>query len=235
VKQVVIAGSTGEVGKRLVSRACANPELIVHALVRREGAWAANGAVHEIVFDYEDPGAYAALFREVPCDALLIALGTTTGKAGVAGLERVDRDYPLFLIDALQRAHPHAQVGFCSSVGADRPRGHYLLAKAAVERGLQASSLATAIARPSLLISDRGEFRPLEVLALPLLKLGFGVLKRLRPRSSFVWKYAPVHAAQVAACLLTATLRLENSQHVLLEGAKLHGSAPTATSPSPPV
>lgn len=77
-KHIVVAGSTGEVGKHLVRFAAASTDLVVHALVRREGEWQSNPAVDEIVFDYEDNAAYDALFRDVPCDALLIVLGTTT-------------------------------------------------------------------------------------------------------------------------------------------------------------
>ena len=97
-RHVVVAGSTGEVGKRLVRLASGRPDLVVHALVRRKGTWHGDPAVDEIVFDYEDNAAYSVLFCDVPCDALLIALGTTTAKAGVKGLMRVDSDYPLFLI-----------------------------------------------------------------------------------------------------------------------------------------
>jgi uncharacterized protein YbjT (DUF2867 family) len=222
-KHIVIAGSTGEVGRHLVRRASMTPNYVVHALVRREGSWQENAAVHEIVFDYQNPDAYQKLFLDVPCDALLIALGTTTGKAGVEGLNRVDRDYPLLLINALQNVHPDARVGFCSSVGADQPRGHYLKAKWAVEQTLQASSLATAIARPSLLISDRKEFRTAEVIALPVLGIIFGVFKRLIPGAGFVWKYAPVRAEDVAARLLDGTLELKNSEHIVLQGKNLHG------------
>jgi len=220
-RHIIVAGSTGEVGKHLVRLAAARPDLVVHALVRRKGAWHDNTAVDEIVFDYEDPAAYNALFRDVPCDVLLIALGTTTAKAGVEGLIRVDRDYPLFLIEALKQAHPQASVGLCSAVGADHPRGHYLKAKAAVEQRLQSSGLASVIARPSFLISDRKEFRPLERIALPLFKTAFGALKKLMPHSKSVWKYAPVRADEVADRLFAATLEVEQSRRVLLEGNDL--------------
>lgn len=223
-KHIIVAGSTGEVGRHLVRLASARTDLVVHALVRREGAWHGDPVVDEIVFDYEDNAAYDALFRDVPCDALFIALGTTTGKAGVEGLIRVDRDYPLLLIDALEQARPHAHVGLCSAAGADHPRGHYLKAKAAVEQRLQVSSLATVIARPSFLISDRKEFRLLEWISLPLFNSAFGVLKKLLPHWSFVWKYAPVRADDVADTLLAATLDETAPQHILLEGKRLYSA-----------
>lgn len=221
-KHIVVAGSTGEVGKHLVKLASACPDLVVHTLVRRKGAWQGDPAVHEIVFDYEDSAEYAALFRDIPCDVLLIALGTTTSKSGVEGLLRVDRDYPLLLIKALEQSHPHAHVGLCSSAGADNPRGHYLKAKADVERHLQSSKLATTIVRPSFLISERKEFRPLEKFGLPLFHLIFGALKLLTPTSEFVWKYAPVRTDEVAETLLMGSLDLAPSEHRVLQGIDLH-------------
>ena len=220
-KHIVVAGSTGEVGKHLVRLASAKQDLVVHALVRRKGSWQETSTVHEIAFDYEDLSAYDVLFRDVPCDALFIALGTTTGKAGAAGLTRVDRDYPLFLINALEKARPNAQIGFCSSVGADRPRGNYLEAKFAVEQRLQASSLPTAVVRPSVLISDRKDFRPAEVFTLPLLRIVSSILKLFVPGSNIAWKYAPVRVDEVAACLLASTLKLQANQHLVLEGRSL--------------
>jgi len=221
-KHIVVAGATGEVGKLLVRQASACADLVVYALVRRKGVWQGEPSVHEIAFDYEDSAAYAALFREIPCDVLFIALGTTTAKAGIDGLLRVDRDYPLLLIKALEQSHPGAYVGLCSSAGADNPRGHYLKAKADVERYLQSSKLATAIVRPSFLISERKEFRPLEKFGLPLFNFVFGALKRLMPKSNFVWTYAPISTSEVAECLFAKTLDLAPSEHRILQGKDLY-------------
>lgn len=221
-RHLIVAGATGEVGRRLVLLAAAKPDLIVHALVRRKRPWMLASDVHEIVFDYEDSNAYKSLFRDTPCDVLLIALGTTTAKSGADGLMRVDRDYPISLLGALEQACPHARVGFCSSVGADRPRGHYLKAKFDVEQRLLLSSLATVIARPSFLISTRLEFRPLENIGLPIFRALFGLLKTLMPNAQFVWKYAPIHVATVAERLLEETLRTNSPQHFFLEGKTLH-------------
>ena len=221
ITHIVVAGSTGEVGRSLVQNSLLLPSVAVHALTRRPGAWDDTPRVDEVVFDFDAPEAYDALFRRIPCDVLLIALGTTTGKTGKRGLLRVDRDYPLQLIAALERLRPEAKVGFCSSVVADRPRGNYLMAKHAVEARLQSSRLASAIARPSLLISQRSEFRLMEKLSLPLMQAAFAVLKKLRPSSQVVWKYAPISVENVAEQLLAATFRLVPSQHIVLEGKAL--------------
>jgi uncharacterized protein YbjT (DUF2867 family) len=222
-QHVVIAGGTGEVGKQLLALMADRPDLSVRALVRRPGSTLVSPNILEVPFDYEDASAYGSLFAP-PCDLLLIALGTTRAKAGSdEAFLRVDRDYPLRLISALAATHPDARVGLVSSVGADRARGLYLGAKAAVEEELATQRLAHVIARPSFLRSDRSEFRLLEVainrLITPIwLALGRGLF----PRSRGWWRWAPVHVREVAAALLEAALALEPGQRRLLEGPDLH-------------
>ena len=222
-RHVVIAGGTGEVGKQLLALLATRTELSVRALVRRPGSTLVSPHIEEVPFDYENAAAYITAFQS-PCDLLIIALGTTRAKAGSdEAFLRVDRDYPMRLISALATLHPEAGVGLVSSVGADRGKGLYLGAKAAVESELSASGLAHVIARPSFLRSNRPEFRPLEVvinrLIAPLwLALGRGLF----PRSRGWWRWAPVDVREVATALLGAALALEPGQRRILEGLDLH-------------
>ncbi len=222
-RHVVIAGGTGEVGRQLLALMADQPDLSVRALVRRPGSTVASPNIQEVPFDYEDATAYGPLFSP-PCDLLLIALGTTRAKAGSdEAFLRVDRDYPLRLISALAATHPGARVGLVSSVGADKARGLYLGAKAAVEEELKAQRLTHAIARPSFLRSDRAEFRPLEVAINGLIApIWLALGRSLFPRSRGWWRWAPVHVREVAAALLEAALALEPGQWRILEGPDLH-------------
>jgi len=222
-RHVMIAGGTGAVGGRLLALLAEDATVEVRALTRGSGLCTTSPNIHPLPFDYEDEGAYQRLFAD-PCDVLLIALGTTRSKAGSdAAFLRVDRDYPIRLIRALAGANPSARVGLVSSVGADRPRGLYLGAKAAVEAALQDSGLAHAIARPSMLRSDRSEFRLMEVGVDRLLSPGFLALgRRLYPRSRAWWRWAPVHVREVAAALLAATLNLKPGARRILESLDLH-------------
>ncbi len=222
-QRVVIAGGTGEVGQRLLALMAGQDGLQVRVLTRRAGLPVAAPNLVAMPFDFEDAAACGRLFAE-PCDLLLIALGTTRAKAGSdAAFLRVDRDYPSQLIQTLAAAWPSARVGLVSSVGADRPRGLYLGAKAAVETALGQSGLAHAIARPSMLRSERREFRLMEVVVDRLLSPAILALGRgLFPRSRGWWRWAPVHVREVAAALLAATLVLEPGEHCVLEGLDLH-------------
>jgi uncharacterized protein YbjT (DUF2867 family) len=222
-QHVVIAGGTGEVGRQLLALLAHKEDLRVQVLTRRPDLPVQAANLMALPFDYDDTAAYGRLFQE-PCDLLLIALGTTRAKAGSdEAFLRVDRDYPIQLIQALAAAWPAARVGLVSSVGAERPRGLYLGAKAAVEAILAQRGLAHAIARPSMLRSNRTEFRLMEVVVDRLLSpaiLGLG-------RGSFShsrgwWRWAPVHVREVAKTLLAATLALKPGQRIILEGLDLH-------------
>lgn len=222
-QRVVIAGGTGEVGQRLLALMAGNEALQVRVLTRRPGLPLQASNITPLPFDYEDATAYGRLFQ-APCDLLFIALGTTRAKAGSdAAFLRVDRDYPIQLIQALAVAWPSARVGLVSSVGADKQRGLYLGAKAAVEAALRDSGLAHAIARPSMLRSERAEFRLGEVAVDRLLSPAILALGRgLFPRNRAWWRWAPVHVREVAASLLAATLMLEPGERCILEGVDLH-------------
>src|SRR6185312_8916706 len=150
--RVVIAGGSGQVGLRLLAGLGARAECEVAVLTRRPGLPVEAPNLRAVPFDYEDDAAYGRLF-ETPCDLLFIALGTTLRQAGgAAGLIKVDHDYPVRLIQALAAANPAAKVGLVSAVGADgHAIGAYMRAKRDLERTLQASGLAHAIARPSFL------------------------------------------------------------------------------------
>ncbi len=229
VRDVVVAGGTGEVGRQLLARLATMPDLRVRALVRRPGLPISAPNLEE---EHLDLGDEAACRRTLagPCDLLLIAVGTTRAKAGSAeAFLAVDRDLPLRLVRALAEAHPGARVGLVSSVGADRPRGLYLQAKAEVEGALAAAGLAHVVARPSFLVSGRREFRWAERLVLGLLAPGWLALGRaLFPRNRGWWRWAPVHVREVAESLLTAALALQPGERRILEGPDLHpGPVPT--------
>lgn len=218
--RVVVAGGSGQVGRRLLAGLAARADCEVAILTRQAGFPMAAPSLRAVPFDYEDPRSYPALF-EKPCDILFIALGTTLKQAGGAvGLLKVDRDYPIQLIKALARANPGAKVGLVSAVGADgRAVGAYMRAKRDLEAALVASGLACAIARPSFLLRDDSAGRPVEWLVNRVLSkpwIGLGNLAFSRARR--FWKWAPVTPGAVAAALLEATFTLGPGDRRVLEG-----------------
>ena len=205
MKHVVIAGATGLVGCELIRQLHARPEIAFTALVRRAGVLTAlSDRVKEVVFDYEDPASYERLGREIPCDVLLCALGSTRKKAGSReAFRKVDFGLPLALLRRAAALDTRPVFGLVSAAGAGHPRGFYLRTKAEVEKALLDSGLPYVIVRPSLLLGDRPELRLGERLATVLVAKPFLALaKTFAPHSGLIWKYAPIEGAKVAEALI---------------------------------
>lgn len=226
LKRVVIVGATGLIGRELVRQLHERPEIAFTALVRREGVLRnLSDRVEEVVFDFEDPASYARLGTEIPCDALLCALGTTLKKAGSqAAFRKVDLEMPKAFIQRVAELEPRPVFGLVSAAGAGHPRGFYLETKAELEKALLDSGLPYVIVRPSLLMGEREEFRLGEKLALALLAKPFLALARtFAPHSPLVWKYAPIEGAKVAEALLRFCIdEPQQQQGRVVSGIALH-------------
>jgi uncharacterized protein YbjT (DUF2867 family) len=220
-RQVVVAGGTGLVGREALRQLAARLDVEATALVRRPGA-GLPGGVRERVFDYEQEASYEALGGEVPCDALLCCLGTTRKKAGSdEAFRRVDRDYPIRLLERLKTLPGRPVFGLVSSVGADRGAGLYLRTKAEVEEAVRASGLPYVIVRPSLLVGEREESRPGERLGLAVSVPLFKALQTFAT-GELVARYAPIEGTRVAAALIRGALD-EREPALILEGKRLLG------------
>jgi uncharacterized protein YbjT (DUF2867 family) len=188
----VVAGATGLVGRALVRQLAADRTWReVRALTRRDlPAEMAGPTVVPIRIDYArlDPSPPWAAADHVFC-----ALGTTRRQAGSAeAFRRVDLDYPVALgRAALARGARHFLL--VSAVGASpNSRFFYNRVKGEVEAAISALGFhSVTIARPSLLLGNRGTFRWAEQVG----KLA-GLLAPPR--------YRPVAAGRVAAALIAA-------------------------------
>jgi uncharacterized protein YbjT (DUF2867 family) len=142
-------------------------------------------------------------------NAIICALGTTIRQAGSRErFRRVDLEYPLAVARlGLQRGARHFLL--VSSLGASaRSRVFYTRVKGELEDALLAMPYpAITIARPSLLLGQRAEFR-----------LGEEVARRLAPLVP--GPYKPVPAAAVAAALVRAA-REDRPGHRIIESAEI--------------
>jgi uncharacterized protein YbjT (DUF2867 family) len=148
------------------------------------------GTAESHVVDFDDLAAHAALFR---VDQILCALGTTIRQAGSQDRFRIiDYQYPLEAA-RLGLAQGATHYLLVSALGANaRSRVFYNRVKGELESALLALPYrSVTIARPSLLLGPRAEFRTGEQIAK---RLAF-----LVPA-----KYKPVDAHAVAAALVRA-------------------------------
>ena len=205
---LLIVGATGLVGRECVRRALGDPAFArVVVLTRRPFEMMPRPpALDAHVVDFERLDAHAPLFA---VDAIICALGTTIRQAGSrARFRRVDLEYPLAVARiGLERGARHFLL--VSSLGADaRSRVFYSRVKGEVEDALLAMPYrAVTIARPSLLLGERAEFR-----------LGEEIAKRLAPLIPRAYK--PVPATAVAAALVRAA-REDRPGHRIIESAEI--------------
>jgi uncharacterized protein YbjT (DUF2867 family) len=202
----LVAGATGLVGSALLRRlAAAEAFSRVVPLVRRPLA-EASAKIAPRVVDF-------ALLDDLPAleatDAFC-ALGTTIAKAGSQdAFRRVDHDAVLAFARCARRSGAERFL-LVSSVGADaRAPGFYLRVKGEVEQAVARIGFpALLIVRPSLLLGDRSESRPLETAARTFAPV-FNVVLR-GPLS----RYAAVPAETVAAALVAGALEAPDGVHI---------------------
>lgn len=111
------------------------------------------------------PAAMEATMARVRPTHVFSLLGTTKKRMKREGGDYDAIDYGLtaLLIDALAAAAVPARFVYLSSIGVTPDtQNAYLKARAKVEAKLQASALPWIIARPSIIVGDRDEERPLE-------------------------------------------------------------------------
>lgn len=194
MNHVVIAGATGLIGNELLLQLTQQRCQAVTALVRRAIDLPHPHQSH-VLIDFSAPLLPPPKSEQ---DTVICALGTTIKKAGSKAAFR-SVDYAMVVdLAKVAKAEGYQTFAVVSSLGAQKPGSNfYLQTKFDMEQALQALDFKTlVIARPSLLLGDRAEFRAgekvAEVVTSVLRPLFIGKLKH----------YQPVAAATVAKALI---------------------------------
>jgi uncharacterized protein YbjT (DUF2867 family) len=209
---LLLAGATGLVGRaclELLTRRDAPESLRV--LTRRPIAPSGEIRFEQCIEDFERLGTHPEWFE---VDTVICALGTTMRKAqSAAAFRRVDFDYPLRIAN-LARSHGARHFLLVSAMGADAQSGNfYYRVKGELEEALLRLDFpALTIARPSLLLGKRDEWRWGE-------EIGKRIGWLLPPR----WR--PVPAEAVARALVRAARSKEVGIR-MLENAALRTDMP---------
>jgi uncharacterized protein YbjT (DUF2867 family) len=208
-KIILLAGATGLVGGeclRLLSSDNTIKE--IRAIVRRPlPSELLLPKVSEHIIDFDKLEATPDTFK---VDQVFCALGTTIRKAGTQeAFRRVDFDYPLMIARlALDQGARHFLL--VSALGANiSSRVFYNRVKGELEEAIiKLGYRSVTIARPSLLLGERSEFRMGEELGKRLSWL-------------FPKKCQPIQAAQVASALVNSSC-VDSSGIRILENRDLH-------------
>jgi uncharacterized protein YbjT (DUF2867 family) len=199
MKNVVIAGATGLVGRACVDLLLAEPDVrAVHALVRCK-----TGRRHLKYLDHLVDWRKLENGRVVGkngLDAALCCLGTTLRDAGSqAAFRQVDHDFVVAFAH-FAKARGADTFVLVSAMGADpQSRVFYNRVKGDVESSVKALGFRSlTILRPSFLEGDRGDHKRVGEW------LGIRAAKALGPLVPM--RYRPVDARKVALAMLAAAL-----------------------------
>jgi uncharacterized protein YbjT (DUF2867 family) len=184
MRTAVLLGATGLTGRHLLRLLAADARWGRVVTVGRRSMEAVSARHAHHVVDFDHLADHADVLRG---DDVFCALGSTIKEAGSeAAFRRVDLDYP-FRAAQLARSEGATQFLLVSALGADaRSRIFYNRTKGEAERAVSEAGFASVgVFRPSLLVGDRREARPKEVVmrvALAVLRpLLVGPLKKYRP------------------------------------------------------
>ncbi len=202
----LIAGATGLVGSHTLKLLLDSPKVHQVVSVARKSL-TPHPKLKQVVI------TFGALDNEQlpPCDVALCALGTTIKAAGSQkAFITVDHHYVLAFARAAKRAGVRKFV-LVSALGADEDsRVFYSRIKGETERDIKALAFkSVVILRPSLLIGERKQSRPLEktaILLAPIFQqLLVGPLKQ----------YTPVRANRVAEVMVALALEAKTGVFTL--------------------
>jgi uncharacterized protein YbjT (DUF2867 family) len=193
----LLAGASGLVGGHCLRLLLAEPAYGRVIALGRRALPVQHAKLEQKLVDFAHIADLVPRVDDVYC-----CLGTTIKKAGSqAAFRRVDHDYVVALAQAAKQAGARRFL-LVSALGANlRSRIFYSRVKGEVERDVSAVPFAAVhIFRPSLLLGERAESRPLERLVFPLFKALTPVLAGpLRP-------YRAIAAETVARAMIRAAL-----------------------------
>lgn len=196
MKTALILGASGLVGKEVLKQALEDPIYSKIKILVRTPLEIEHPKLQELVIDFRKLEQYE---NEFAVDHVYCCLGTTIKKAKTKEKFRlVDYEYPLLAARLSKGKAEKFLVITAQGANPDSPF-FYNKVKGELERDLIALNLNNLIIfRPSLLLGDRKEERPMERIAGNLLKvinpLFMGPLK----------KYAAIKASYVAECMISS-------------------------------
>jgi len=197
MKNALVFGASGLVGSLLLHDLLADPRYGRVTIVVRKDPGIAHPRLEVVVADLD---TLPAVGPRLVADDVFIAIGTTQAKTpDRAQYHRIDHDYPV-LAARLAKANGASMVCLVSAVGADPASNvFYLRVKGEAERDVIALGYAcTHVFRPSLLLGERAERRPLEKAFMAV----FPALGVLLPGRLSI--YRAIAAADVARAMHAA-------------------------------
>ena len=165
MKKAVVFGASGFVGSHILDELLNNPDYGQVTVVVRKNLEIHHPKLKMVTGDYN---SLRSLKESMVADEIFIALGTTKKNTpDEKEYYKVDHDYPV-LAAKIAKENGAGSVFVVSSIGANTNSNvFYIRTKGEMERDIIALDFEhTNIFRPSMLLGDRKENRPLEKIFL---------------------------------------------------------------------
>ncbi|MCC9062817.1 oxidoreductase [Flavobacterium piscisymbiosum] len=208
MKKAIVYGASGLVGSYILETLLNNANYEQVIIVVRAALNIQHTKLKTIIGDYN---SLTEVVKGIPVDEVFIALGTTQKKTPDKKLYyQIDHDYPV-LAAKLAKENGAKAVFLVSAIGANAKSSiFYTKMKGETEQDIINLNLDhTHIFRPSMILGDRKESRPLE-------KVFIGIFKLINPLfMGGMNKYKGIEAAHIAKAMVNSASQLNEKVKIL--------------------
>ncbi|OXB24635.1 epimerase [Flavobacterium tructae] len=208
MKKAIVYGASGLVGSFILENLLNNATYEQVIIVVRRGLNIQHPKLKMLIGDFN---SLSKVIKGIQVDEVFIALGTTQKKTPDKKLYyQIDHDYPI-LAAKVAKENGAKAVFLVSALGANAKSSiFYTKLKGETEQGIISLNLEhTYIFRPSMILGDRKESRPME-------KVFIGIFKLINPL--FVGglnKYRGIEAEDIAKAMVKSAEQLDQKVKIL--------------------
>ena len=208
MKKAIVYGASGLVGSYILENLLNNATYEQVIIVVRRDLNIQHPKLKTLIGDFN---SLSKVIKDIQVDEVFIALGTTQKKTPDKKLYyQIDHDYPI-LAAKLAKENGAKAVFLVSALGANAKSSiFYTKLKGETEQGIISLNLEhTNIFRPSMILGDRKESRPME-------KVFIGIFKWINPIfMGSLSKYKGIEAEDIAKAMVKSAERLDQKVKIL--------------------
>jgi uncharacterized protein YbjT (DUF2867 family) len=208
MKKVIILGASGLVGSEVLKLALNNNEFDEVKIFVRKPLPIKNPKLTQILTNFDE---LDLIKSEINAEIIFCCLGSTKSKTpNLQDYKKIDHDYPLYFAKEGLKNNL-SQFHIISALGANpNSSNFYTKLKGEIEDALKGINIPSLyIYRPSFLVGKRKEKRPLEKIALLIMRLINPLLMgRLK-------KYQTIDASIIAKAMINESIKNKRGIFVL--------------------